>query len=784
VQPVRQCEYDEAKVGSQVMRYTSSHWGVYEVHGDPKDPVLTPFRRDPDPSPIGLHMLEANKRLRVEFPCVRKSVLEHGTGSNPHLRGIEPFVKVSWETALDLAAQALSETISMHGNNAIFGGSYGWSSAGRFHHAQSQVHRFLNTLGGYVRHVDSYSLGAARVLMPHIVAPMEDLMAQHTSWDVMRDHTELFVTFGGVPAKNAQVNPGGASEHLVSGGLAAMARAGVKFVNISPMRSNLETGASFEWIKIRPNTDTAMMLGLAFCIHRDGLHDKSFLSKYCVGFDQFEQYLCGHSDGQPKDACWASDICGVDAQVIEDLAKRMANSVTMLNVSWAVQRAHHGEQPYWMLVTLACMLGQIGLPGGGFGVGYGAMNMMGMSNPKFGGPTLPQGQARIPEFIPVARITDLLENPGETFEYNGKTNVYPKIELIYWAGGNPFHHHQDLRRMVRAWRKVRHVLVNEQFWTPNARMADIVFPATTSLEREDIGYATIDRYMVAMSKVVEPYGQARDDYEIFRGLAQRLGCEAQFTEGRTPREWLRWMYEDCIPRARAAGVELPSFEQFWIQGIVDLARSRQRQIMLEDFRRNPDAHRLPTPSGKIEIFSKTIASFQYDDCPGHATWLEPREWLGAERAKQWPLHLITDQPKAKLHSQLDHSKLSQASKSQGREVLEIHPEDAKVRDLQTGDTAWVLNDRGKCLTTAVVTDQVAQGVVKVSTGSWFDPDDWETISYDKHGNPNILTLDIGSSKLSQGCSAHTCLVDVQKFHGDPPSVSAFEFPVILENASI
>ena len=724
-------------------------------------------------------MLEASTRLRVDRPCVRKSWLDHGIGANPHLRGVDPFVEVSWDEALDLAASALSHTISQHGNQAIFGGSYGWSSAGRFHHAQSQIHRFLNAAGGYVRHVDSYSVGAARVLMPHIVAPMDDLMAQHTSWDVMQEHTELFVAFGGVPAKNAQVNPGGASEHLVSGGLAAMARAGVKFVNISPMRANLETGKAFEWIKIRPNTDTAMMLGLAYCIHAAGKHDTTFLDKYCTGFERFEAYLLGKPDGQPKDARWASAICGVPADVIVDLADRMMRSRTMINVSWAIQRAHRGEQPYWMVVTLAAMLGQIGLAGGGFGVGYGAMNMMGMANPKFGGPTLPQGQSNVREFIPVARITDLLEKPGETFEYNGSTHTYPKIELIYWAGGNPFHHHQDLRRLIRAWKTIPHVMVNEQFWTPNAKLADIVFPATTTLEREDIGFSSVDRYMIAMRKVVEPYGHSRDDYDIFRALAQRLGCEPSFTQGRDASQWVRFLYEDCLIRARAANVELPSFETFWEEGLVDLSRPGQYNIMLEGFRQDPCANPLATPSGKIEIFSERIAGFGYDDCPGHAVWLEPVEWLGSETAKRWPLHLVSDQPKGKLHSQMDHSKLSQATKLNGRERLEINPVDAATRSLETGDAVWVANDRGKCIATAVVTDELAPGVVKLSTGAWFDPNDWMSVDYDKHGNPNILTLDIGTSQLSQGCSAHTCLVDVQKFEGQPPEVTAYDLPTIL-----
>ncbi len=761
-------------------QYTSSHWGVYEIKRDADGkPVLDVFKADPDPSEIGLTMLQASTQLRVAKPSVRQSVLQNGLGAAPERRGLDPFVEVEWDEALDLAAQAISQTIEQHGNRAIFGGSYGWSSAGRFHHAQSQVHRFLNAAGGYVRHMDSYSLGAGRVVLPHVVAPMDDLMAVHTSWDVMAEHTGLFVTFGGVPRKNAQVNPGGASEHLVKGGLYGMAKAGVKFVNISPTRADLDVGADFDWIPIRPNTDVACMLGLAYAIHEAGDHDRHFLTKYCVGFDKFEAYLTGKSDGQSKTPEWASTICGIPAQKIRALASQMTSARTMVNVCWAAQRAHHGEQPFWMIVTLAAMLGQIGLPGGGFGVGYGAMNMMGMANPKFGGPTLPQGQPRIPELIPVARITDMLENPGQPFFYNGKAYAYPKIELIYWAGGNPFHHHQDLNRLIRAWRQVPNIIVNEQFWTTNAKLADIVFPATTTFEREDIGFATRDRFMVAMRQILQPYQQARDDYDIFAGLAKRLGSEETFTEGRDARAWIQHMYDDCRPRAAAAGVSLPEFNTFWEQGIIDLQQPGQYNNMLEDFRKDPDTHRLNTPSGLIEIYSERIGSFNHEDCPPHPTWMEPAEWVGGKLAQQYPLHLISDQPSGKLHSQLDHSKLSQSTKRKGREPIDINPNDAAARGIQTGDTVWVFNGRGKCLATASVCPDIIEGAVRLSTGSWLDLNDWETLDYDKHGNPNVLTLDISSSNLSGGCSAHTCLVEVKRFDGDPPDVTAYELPQLV-----
>jgi biotin/methionine sulfoxide reductase len=764
----------------RMARYTSSHWGIQEIAEGEGGVSLKPFSRDPNPSPIGAGMLEAcTGALRVRRPAVRRSVLEQGVGAAPALRGGDDFMEVDWDVALDLAARALKQTIASHGNEAIFGGSYGWASAGRFHHAQSQVHRFLNCAGGYVRHADTYSLGAGRVLLPHIVAPMDELMQQHSSWDVLERHTQLFVSFGGVPSKNAQISAGGTGEHLVDVSLRRMARAGVEFINVSPVANDIETGGEVRWLPIRPGTDTAFMLALAHTLVANGWHDLDFLATYCVGFERFERYVRGVDDGQPKDAAWAQGITGVPAVQILALAERMKSRRTMLNIAWSLQRSHHGEQPFWMLVTLAAMLGQIGLPGGGFGVGYGATGTMGNSNARFGGPTLPQGENRVRSFIPVARITDMLEHPGESFDYNGREHHYPAIKLIYWAGGNPFHHHQDLGRLLKAWRRVPHVIVHEQFWNATARLADIVLPATTTLERDDIGFATLERYMVAMKRAIPPVGQARDDYAIFQSLAQRLGFEAAFTEGRTAAQWLRWMYDDCRPRAASAGVELPPFDAFWDPGLLDLGAHQKPVIMLERFRADPVANPLKTPSGRIEIFSATIDSFGYADCAGHAQWQEPAEWLGSAKAKFFPLHLLSDQPHTKLHSQLDHSRLSRSNKVAGREPVTLHPHDARQRGISAGDIVRLWNDRGACLAGAVISAQIAPGVAKLSTGAWFDPQSWADPRLDKHGNPNALTLDIGASRLSQGCAAQTCLVEIEKVETAPPPVSAFDLPKIV-----
>jgi biotin/methionine sulfoxide reductase len=757
--------------------YTAAHWGTYEVEYDDKGQAvkLHPFSKDPDPSPIGLHMLSDEvARLRVLRPSVRKSWLEHGPGAAPEKRGQEPFVEVSWDEALDLVAKDLARVKEKHSNRAIFGGSYGWSSAGRFHHAQSQVHRFLNSIGGYVRHQDSYSLGAARVLMPHIVAPMEELQAGHTSWNVLAEHCKLFVTFGGVPRKNAQINAGGVATHGVKAGLYGLRDAGVRFVNVTPTAEDLDNGGDVEWLAIKPNTDAAMMLALCHVLLTENLHDRAFLDKYTVGFDKLAPYL---ADKTPE---WAEKICGIPAARIASLAREMAATRTMVSIGWSLQRSHHGEQPFWGLITLACMLGQVGLPGGGFGCGYGPVNLMGSSGPRYSGPTLPQGANAVPDFIPVARFTDMLLNPGTKTTYNGHVITYPDIKLVYWAGGNPFHHHQDLNRLMVAWQKPETIVFHEQFWTPAARMADVVLPATTSLERDDIGYGTRELYLIAMKKAREPIGESKDDYWIFAELARRLGQGQRYTEGRTPMEWMAHLYAQSREKSAQAGVTLPAFEEFWEAGIAEAHSTQSEPVMLAAFRADPEKNKLKTPSGKIEIYSEKIASFGYDDCPGHVVWLEPIEWLGSKTAERYPLHMLSDQPADKLHSQLDHSPHARATKVKGRQPITLHPEDAAARGISDGDLLRVFNDRGACLAAARLSDRIRRGVVRLSTGAWFDPADaGSNRPLEKHGNPNALTLDIGASKLSQGCIAQTCLVEIERFDGPAPAVTAHRTPLFV-----
>jgi len=510
-----------------ILPLTANHWGTYRVRTENGRAVgMEAFEHDPDPSPIGPGILDVQEGpTRIMAPMVRQSWLDGGPGTAPERRGVDPFVELTWEELNPLLAREVTRVTEAHGNSAIYAGSYGWASAGRFHHAQSQLKRFLNCIGGFTGSVHTYSFAAAEAMIPHVLGDFRAFLNTTTSWESIAANTDLFVAFGGTPLKNGQIESGGIGAHVQRAGLDKAKAAGVEFVNISPLRPDMPDEMGAQWLSPRPNTDTAILLGIAHTLVTEGRCDAVFLDRYTEGFEPFRAYLTGESDGQPKDADWAAEIAALDAATIRDLARRMAEGRTMISVSWSLTRQDHGEQAFWAAITVAAMLGQIGLPGGGFGFGYSAENSIGGHYSLMPGGSLPQGTRGVADFIPVARISDMLLNPGQPFDFDGQRLTYPDIRLVWWAGGNPFHHHQDIARMLRAWRKPETIVVNEWCWNAMAKHADIVLPCTTTLERTDIALSQRDPYVVAMEQVSQAPGLARDDHMIFRGLARHLAVE-------------------------------------------------------------------------------------------------------------------------------------------------------------------------------------------------------------------------------------------------------------------
>lgn len=742
-----------------------SHWGAYTILvEDDRIVGVEPFEHDPAPSPIIHSIAEwANPERRVLRPMVRSGWLDRREKSDRRGRGREKFVPVSWDEVTTLVADEVRRVAGTFGNASIFAGSYGWTNSGRLHHASSLLKRMLNLVGGFTRHVDTYSIAAGPVILRHTLGSDDACGGRANTLDTIAQHTETLVVFGALSPRTAQNEAGGIGSHRLETYLGKIVERGVKVVHLSPLKDDLPDWVDAEWWPIRPNTDTALMLGLAGEIVMAGRHDTNFLARCTSGADRLLCYLEGRADGVRKDAAWAAGICGLDAGQIAELARRLVDTRSMLTVSWSLQRAHHGEQPFWAALGLASIVGQIGLPGGGVGYGYASLGGVGAPLNLGRSPAISQLTRPIDSFIPVARISDMLLNPGRPFSYEGEIHTYPDTKLVYWAGGNPYHHHQDLNRLSEAWTRPETIIVQDPMFTATAQRADIVLPATTSIERNDLAGNRRSDFILAMKKAIEPLGESRSDFEIFNAIAGKLGVADRFNEGRDEMGWVRHLYEACRSDAsQRFGFAMPDFDAFWEAGYTRCP-VKTEHTFLADFRNEPEAHALRTESGKIVLGSETLARLDYADCRPHPAWIEPVEWLG-NAAEAGQMHLISHQPAGRLHSQLETGASSRAMKRNGREQARLHPDDAAALGIADGQTIRIWNGRGECLATAEITDRVRQGVLVLPTGAWFTPTGNSGLEI--AGNPNVLTLDIGTSQFGQGCSAHTSLVRVEPYAAD------------------
>lgn len=729
---------------------------------------------------------------RVKYPMVRKSYLQNPDNPKPELRGSDEWVRVSYEKAIKLISKELKKTRKEKGAKGVFAGSYGWKSSGSIHNCRVLLHRFMTATGGFTGSVGDYSTGASQVIMPHVVGTLE-VYEQQTSWPIVLEHSKVVVIWGANPLATLKIAWTSSDEHGFKY-FEELKKSGKKIICIDPFKTETCEYLNAQWIAPIPNTDVAMMIGMVHTLLEEKKYNQDFLDEYTEGFDKFKDYVYGKEDKVVKSAAWASKICGVDEKTIKELARLFYENRTMLMSGWGMQRAHHGEQPHWMLVTLASVLGQIGLPGGGFGLSYHYSNggVPTARGAVIGGitanvePVKDEGGAAwlrnaAKYSFPVARIADALLNPGKTIDFNGKKITYPEIDFIYWVGGNPFVHHQDINTLVKAWKKPRTVVVNEAFWTPTARMADIVMPTTTSYERNDItatgDYSNMN--IVPMKQAVKRQFESRDDYQIFSDLAKEFGVHDKYTQNKTELQWIEEFYNKAYSQAKKMKISMPNFREFWMKNkpiTFDVPYENTQFVRYADYREDPILNPLGTPSGKIEIYSETIEKMNYEHCKAHPTWMEPVEWLGMKE-KEAEFAMISPHPSHRLHSQLNNTSLRKEYEVAGREPIWINKKDAKAKGIKSGDIVRVFNKRGQILTGAIVTDELKQGVVRVQEGAWYDPmEKGKEGTLCKNGCANLLTIDIPSSELANGNISHTALVNIEKYNKKAPKLSIFKQP--------
>jgi len=672
-------------------------------------------------------------------------------------RGEGKFERISWDEALDLVASELSRVKEKYGNSALFV-PYGTGSYNQINGRQTAT-RLLHLFGGCLGFYNSYSWAC---ITPATLTVYGTTTTGNQRQDWLNSRYILMWSWN-----PAEMRDGTNSEYFVK----LARKRGAKVVCLDPRLTPSAVALADEWIPIRPGTDAAMMSAMAYVMITENLYDADFIRTHSVGFDEtrmppgfeaeetYRDYILGRWDGLPKTPGWAENICGVPAETIVRIAREYATiKPAMLYLGYGLQRRAYGEQAVRAACVLAALTGNIGVHGGwASGLGNQAPD---------GGPfwlVFPVGENPVKASIPSFLWTEAVLRGREMGPEDGVVGV-PKldnnIKLLYVVASNCLiNQHANTNRTAKILSDeslVEFIVVHEQFMTPSARFADVVLPACTQFETwglED-GWKYGDE-VILMPKILEPLPETKSDYAICAEVAERLGIGEQYTEGRDEKQWVEWML-DIYRQTRFP--DLPSLDELleknlgvWARPVTDPA------VAFEDFRRDPEKHPLPTPSGKIEIFSAALHQLgKPAEIPAVPKYIQEWESPFGVEAKKYPLQAIGHHYLARVHS--THHNNDWLREAFPQRVF-INPVDAEERGIKTGQLVKVFNERGALLLPCRLTLKIRPGVVAIPQGAWWEPDE---DGLDRGGNINVLTSERWSP-YAFGNTQHTIMVQVEKY---------------------
>ncbi len=628
-------------------------------------------------------------------------------------RGAGQFREADWDEALGLIADRLGEIRARHGPTAVLCmGSAG--ATGALHATHALLLRFMHFFGGCTRTVGNYSSAAARFALPYLLG--EDASRAGFDAATMRD-AAMIILWGANVLETRQ------GTEVPSRVLEAKRR-GAAIVVIDPRRSATVEHAATWWLACRPGADAALMLAVLYVLLAEDLADRPFIASHSSGFADLERYVMGWDGGIPRTPAWAAPLCGIPADEIVRFARAYAAAKpAMLFPGYSIQRVYAGEETYRLAVALQIATGNFGRRGGSTGA---INNML---------PTLRVGRLPVPAGAAVARVP-LVRWPDAILE--GRRGGYPTdIRAVYNLGSNFLNQGADIRKSVRAFEALDFAVTHELFLTPTARYCDVVLPAASPFEKEEIGIPWAGNYLLYRPQIVPPAGQARSDYDALSELADRLGFGPAFTEGRSAEDWIAHFIAES---------EIPDPEEFRRTGIY-LAPEQER-VGLADFAADPLRYPLRTPSGKVEIASERY--HRDTGLPAIPTW-QP-----APADDRYPLRLIT--PKS---PHFTHSQGWNIPELRGRadHALIMHPTDAAARGLADGDLAAVFNEQGMVRVPVRLSTGIMPGVVSLAEGMWVELD---AAGVDVAGAANMLTATVGTV-ASTACIMHGIGVEVQPY---------------------
>ena len=669
-------------------------------------------------------------------------------------RGEGRFKRVSWEEALTHVANKMVELKEKYGPTALLDQSYAGASYGVLHKSdqiEGLLGRFLGMFGCRTSSwsVPSYqgTTFSSRMTFGTINDGNED--------DTFA-HSKLIIMWGWNPAYTFH---GGNTFYYMR----LAKQRGCKFVLVDPQYTDSAAAYDAWWIPIKPNTDAAMLAGMAHYIFTEGLQDQEFIDKFCQGVDKgtmpdwasdrenFKDYILGKSDGQPKSPEWAEPICGVKASDIKKLAKMYATTKpAALKAAWGPGRNAYGEQYNRMAAAVQTITGNIGVLGGcAEGVGK-AWKPKGIAYPHekenkniwFASIKSDRWAHCVLNYPNVKR-----EELGLWPRSDDLDGVPPNIRGIFWHGSDWLNQLTNVNKEIKAIQKLDLVVCMDSTITPSGLWADVLLPISTHFERHDAALPWYKgHYYIHRPKVIEPMGESKTDFQVFTELAYRLGFGPAYNpkaergyfddNNATDEAYLaEWWTTKVMAKQ---GVTMP-WEEFKERGVYKFKLARPHVAFQDQIEKGT---RFRTPSGKIEIFSTKLAKIknwkrtQYGyEIPAIPKWIEPWESLNSPKTAKFPFHLISPHPRWRTHSIFHNC-------SWLREVYEqevtVNASDARRLGISTGDTVEVWNDRGRVVVPVYVTERCMPGVAVLYEGAWLDLDE---NGVDRGGNPDFLTLD-------------------------------------------
>ncbi len=539
---------------------------------------------------------------------------------------------------------------------------------------------------------------------------------------------------------------------------------GARVIVIDPRNSDTAISLADQWIPIKPTTDGALADAMAYTIWSEGLQDQHFMDTYCIGFDKdhmpegvpvelnYKSYLFGEADGIVKDAKWAEGITGVPSDVIVALAREYATTKpAALLPGLGNQRISNGEQTVRGMAALTCMTGNIGMLGGG-AAGMGAS----IEEPR---PSFPFGTSAYPGVISVFLWSKAIEQGSSMTKKDdhimGMDKLDSNIKMLFNLAGNVLiNQHSDInatKELLKDTSKCEYIVSTDVFMTPSVKYADIVLPAPSFLEENNMSTPwSHGHYLIFNNKIIEPLFGCRTEFDWLSDVARNLGLWESWSEGRaTQDQWLEHLYTELQKK----NAELPSFDLFKEKGGYTY-KNPKPYIAYEAQIKDPENNKFKTPSGKIEIFSKRLHDMGKADIPGLPSYLPGFEGPSDPLIEKYPLQLIGWHTKRRCHSIHDNNPWMEEIDPQR---IWINPSDAAARGIKTGDVIEVFNDRGRIHMPAYVTDRIIAGVCSIAQGAWYTPDE---NGVDKRGSINVLTT-LRPTPLARGNPQHTNLVEIK-----------------------